>query len=312
MLMLAALGTAFYMSRLYFLVFSGPSRADEHTKHHIHESPSLMVGPLVVLAIGAALGGFIGLPGGLFDRPDLNLLAHTLEPAVGPELEIPHSTELIFMVASTALAIVGIGLAYVFYGGGYRAPAISFAQSNPGLVKLVQDKFRVDELYAAVIIRPIRALAQGLFRVVDRVLIDQVVVGGTAGIVDLFGRIGRSFQAGDAQRYMAAFAVGAAALVFLATRPTTPSELKVVVSGTTVTVDASRSAKGSQRGLTYDFDFDNDGRPEISGSKPDARYTYDTAGEHTIKVTVRDPRWHTETSIKSKVDLSKDAQGGAK
>jgi hypothetical protein len=139
-----------------------------------------------------------------------------------------------------------------------------------------------------------------------------VIVGGTAGIVDLLGRVGRSLQAGDAQRYMAAFAVGAAALVFLATRPTTPSELKVVVSGNTVTVDASRSGKGSQRGLTYDFDFDNDGHPEISGSKPDARYTYDTAGQHTIKVTVRDPRWHTESSIKSKVDLSDAAQGGAK
>ena len=56
-LMLAALGTAFYMSRLYFLVFSGDeTRAPDDIKHHIHESPSVMVVPLVVLAIGAAVG----------------------------------------------------------------------------------------------------------------------------------------------------------------------------------------------------------------------------------------------------------------
>ena len=309
MLMAAALGTAFYMSRLYFLVFSGTSRADEHTKHHIHESPSLMVGPLVVLAIGAALGGFIGLPGGLVGRPELNLLAHTLEPAVGPELHVEHSTEILFMVLSTGLAVAGIGLAYVFYGGGYRAPAQNFAKAAPQLVKLVQDKFRVDEFYGAVIIRPIGSLARGLFRVVDRVLIDQVLVGGTANVIDLLGRLGRSFQAGDAQRYMAAFAVGAAALVFFATRPTTPSELKVVISGTTVTVDASRNAKGSQRGQTYAFDFDDDGRPEVTGSKADARYTYDRTGKHTIRVTVRDPRWRTESEIKQKIDIANLAGG---
>jgi NADH:ubiquinone oxidoreductase subunit 5 (subunit L)/multisubunit Na+/H+ antiporter MnhA subunit len=84
LLMLAALGTAFYMSRLYYLVFSGDeTRAPDNIKHHIHESPSIMVVPLVVLAAGAALIGFIGVPpvlGGLFGHPHANLLAHQLEP----------------------------------------------------------------------------------------------------------------------------------------------------------------------------------------------------------------------------------------
>src|SRR6185503_14559602 len=65
MLLLAALGTSFYMSRLYFLVFSGPSRADAEVLHHVHESPAVMTGPLVVLAIGATLGGLLGFPGAL-------------------------------------------------------------------------------------------------------------------------------------------------------------------------------------------------------------------------------------------------------
>jgi NADH-quinone oxidoreductase subunit L len=304
LLLLAALGTAFYMSRLYFLVFSGPTRADAQTQHHIHESPPSMVGPLVVLAVGAGLGGLVGVPGGLFGHPEWNLLGHTLETAVGPELDVPHNTELLFMAVSTVLALIGIGLAYTFYGGGYRAPAQKFAAAFPGFVQLVRDKFRVDELYGAVIIRPLRKFALALFRVVDRVLIDQILVGGVAALVDVLGRVSRAFQAGDAQRYMAAFAIGAAALVFFATRPTVPSTLKVEVSGTTVSVDASRAGRASPRGLTYAFDFDDDGRPEVVGLKSDARYTYDQAGEHTIRVTVTDPRWHTQSKIKRKIDLS--------
>jgi hypothetical protein len=263
-----------------------------------------MVGPLVVLAIGAGLGGLVGIPGGLFGHPEWNLLGHTLETAVGPELDVPHTTELLFMVLSTALALIGIGVAQMFYGGGYRAPAERFASAFPGLVQLVRDKFRVDELYDAAIIRPLRKLSLALFRVVDRVIIDQILVGGTAALVDLLGRIGRSLQVGDAQRYMAAFALGAAALVFFATRPTLPSAPKIEKIGMTVSVDASRGGRPSPRGLTYSFDFDNDGKDEVVGLKSDARYTYDRAGKYTIRVTATDPRWHTRKSIEGKVDLS--------
>ncbi len=303
MLLVAALGTAFYMSRLYFLVFTGPSRADHETQHHIHESPAIMVGPLVVLAIGAGLGGLVGVPGGLFGHPEWNVLGEWLSSAVGPELEVPHNTEMLFMGISTALALGGIFLAQAFYGGGYREPAKKFAAAFPGLVQLARDKFRVDELYNAVIIRPVRVLSQALFQFVDRVLIDQLLVGGAAAVTDVLGRLSRALQAGDGQRYMAAFAIGAAALVFFATRPTLPSELKVNVSGTTVTVDASRSGRQSARGLTYAFDFDDDGRAEVTGTSPEARYTYEHGGSHTIRVTVTDPRWHTEGHIKSKIEL---------
>ena len=308
MLLLAALGTAFYMSRLYFLVFSGASRADKATQDHIHESPAIMVGPLVVLAIGAGLGGLVGIPGGLFGHPEWNLLGHMLETAVGPELEVAHVAEVGFMAVSTVLALVGIGLARMFYGGGPRAPAEKFARMFPGLVQLARDKFRVDELYGALFIRPLRKLAVGLFHVVDRFLIDQVLVGGTAALIDVLGRIARSFQAGDVQRYMAAFAIGAAALVFFATRPSTPAALKVVVTGTTVTVDASRAGKVSTRGQTYTFDFDDDGHPEITGTNTEARYTYDKPGVHTIRVTVTDPHWHTQSRIKRKIDLTTGEQ----
>src|SRR6185503_17624777 len=147
MLMAAALGTAFYMSRLYYLVFTGPSRADADTQHHIHESPGVMVGPLVLLAIGAALGGFVGIPGALFHHPELNVIAHLYEPVLGAELDVPHGVEIAFIVISTALAVGGMLLAWAFYGRGYREPAHQIAFKFPRFVALVRDKFRVDELY---------------------------------------------------------------------------------------------------------------------------------------------------------------------
>src|SRR5262249_54873088 len=105
-LLVAALGTAFYMSRLYFLVFSGKeTRAPEDVQHHIHESPPVMVVPLMILAVGAFAGGWLGLPGGIVHHPEWNLLGHQLEPVVGPEIEVGPVAELWFMGLSTALGL---------------------------------------------------------------------------------------------------------------------------------------------------------------------------------------------------------------
>jgi NADH-quinone oxidoreductase subunit L len=306
-LMLAAFGTAFYMSRLYFLVFSGSeTRASDEIKHHIHESPGSMVGPLVVLAIGAALGGFIGLPGGLLDHPEWNLLADRLAPVLGPELEIAHTTEIIFMVASVVLALGGIGLAYLFYGGGYREPARSFAAAAPRFVQLVRDKFRIDELYDRVIIRPIKWLAEKIFSFVDRFLIDKVMVGLPAWIVDRFGSLARWFQGGDVQRYMAVFAVGVAVILYFATQPMHTffsSPLKVTVSGLAVDVDAHRSSKPAEREFDYSFEFDDDAKPELTGTTPVAHHVYAKPGTYTVRVEVTDPNWGTSSTLKQKVEV---------
>ncbi|HXI60561.1 MAG TPA: NADH-quinone oxidoreductase subunit L [Polyangia bacterium] len=304
MLMLAALGTAFYMSRLYFLVFSGnTTRASHDIQHHIHESPGVMVGPLVILAVGAGLGGLIGAPTGLFGHPEWNFLGHTLEPVLGAELDVPHTTEIIFMLASTVLAVVGIGLAYAFYGGGYRQPAIKFAQSFPGFVQLVRDKFRVDELYDFLFIRPIKRLSKGLFFVVDRIIIDKILVEGLGAVVDLVGRLTRMFQTGDGQRYMAVFAIGVAVTVIFATRPTTPGELKVRVSGLSVDVDARRGGRPSARPLEYTFDFNGDGKTDTKGTNPEGHFAYEKPGKYEIKVSVVDPRWGTESHLTRTVEV---------
>jgi NADH-quinone oxidoreductase subunit L len=297
-LLLAALGTAFYMSRLYFLVFSGDeTRASDEIKHHIHESPGMMVGPLIVLAIGAALGGLAGVPGGLFGHPEWNLLGERLAPVLGAELEVPHATEAIFMVVSTLIALAGIGLAYAFYGGGYREPAKKFAASFPGLLRLVQDKFRVDELYEKVFVRPLRRLGQGIFFFVDRILIDKILVEGTAALTSLVARVPRWFQNGDGQGYMAWFAIGVAVLVWFATRPAVSGELRIASSGLSVEVDAHRGARASQQPLEYEFDFDDDGKPEVTGTSSQARHTYARPGRYKLQIIVKNPAWGTTRKL---------------
>ena len=303
-LMLAALGTAFYMSRLYYLVFSGDeTRASDEIKHHVHESPILMVGPLVVLAVGAALGGYIGFPAGLFGHPELNLLAEREAPILGHEMEMAPSTELIFMGISVAIAIAGILLARAYYRGGYREPAKKFAAAFPGFVRLVQDKFRIDELYNKVFVRPIKAASNVVFFVVDRIIIDKVLVEGTAALTALVARVPRWFQNGDGQGYMAWFAIGAAVLVYFSTRPALSGDLRVATTGLTVEVDARRGARASQQPLEYEFDFDDDGKPEITGSSSTARHTYARPGNYKLRITVRNPAWGTKRTEVQRIEV---------
>jgi NADH-quinone oxidoreductase subunit L len=300
-LLAAALGTAFYMSRLYFLVFTGPSRADAHTQAHIHESPIEMVAPLVILAVGAAIGGLVGIPGALFGHPEWNVLGHWLEPALGAEMHVSAGVEVGVMLASTVAAVGGIGLAYLFYGNGYRQPALKFGAAFPGPVSLARQAFKVDQLYGLIIIRPLKALSRALFRFVDRIVIDKVLVHGTALVVDIGARIARTFQVGDVQRYLAVFAVGIVALFYLATRPPEPS-LLVTVDGMHVTVDASRGSPPG-RPLSYEFDFDEDGRPDKETERPTASFSYEGRGSYNIRVTVRDPRWSTSNTVTHRVSI---------
>lgn len=304
-LFVAAFGTAFYMSRLYFLVFTGPCRADEHTQHHIHESPASMVFPLVVLAVGAVLAGFVGVPPALrelFGRHGEGLLSVFLEPAVGKPLEVSHHTEWLMMALSTAAALGGIGMAYLFYGGGYRAPAIAFAAKVPGLVSLVRDKFRIDELYGFLIIRPLQALCRVIFQVIDRILIDKILVGAGVVVADIAGRIFRFFQAGDVQRYLAVFAIGLAVMVWVAARPAAPDEIRLKVEGKTVTANLVNEP-GDEGALAYSFDFDGDGTPDREGPTPNASWTYSGPDRYTVTIVIRDSRWHTQRIIKRDVEI---------
>jgi NADH-quinone oxidoreductase subunit L len=298
-LLAAALGTAFYMSRLYYLVFTGECRADSHTREHLHESPVEMVGPLLVLGLGALVAGVVGLPPGF---PHGDLIGHWLAPAVGRGLEVSSSLEWRMMLVSTAIAFAGIGLAKMFFGGGVREPARRFVVALPRLVAAVRGKFFVEEIYNWLVVRPLRGLSRVLFVVVDRILIDKLLVGCWTVLVDSVGRLLRLVQAGDVQRYLAIFAIGLAALVYLMARPAAPSEVKIRIDGRSAVVELGEGEAVPGK-LDYGFDFDGDGREDALGPTPRASWSYAHPGHYRLRVRITDPQWNTARTIERAIDI---------
>jgi NADH-quinone oxidoreductase subunit L len=197
--------TAFYMFRLFFLTFTGELRADHEVAHHVHESPAVMTIPLVVLAVLSIVGGWVGLPDHWLWG---NVFGHFLAPVTGHP-HVDHSGVLgeeALMGIATLLAVAGAALAYVFY---VRLPGLPMVLSwrVNGLYRLLLDKYRIDELYDAIIVRPYARASDFLWRTVDQELIDGFV-NGVAGAVGSNSRLWRRAQTGNVQHYALAFLGG--------------------------------------------------------------------------------------------------------
>ncbi len=154
-----AILTAFYMYRLFYLTFWSPARMSHEVEHHAHESPASMTMPLVVLAAGAALAGFLGFPESLARlvgiHANTNRFEHFLEPVferVGAVREAAPgveqgNVEYALMVASFGAAAVGWFLAKRFYSGAGKDYAEPIAQAAPPVYQTLFNKYWVDELY---------------------------------------------------------------------------------------------------------------------------------------------------------------------
>ena len=187
---LTALLTSFYMFRLLWLTFFGKPRMDEHTAQHVHESPLSMTGVLVVLAVLSAIGGFLSIPH--FLEPQLPL------PAVSGHL---HHFETPLIVASVVIALAGLAAAAYLYGGdGSRAARMQ--ERFKGLHRVLSGKYYVDELYEAVIGRPLVWISDRIFlRLGDRVLIDGSLHGLT-GLARLTAGVLGRVQTGSLHLYV--------------------------------------------------------------------------------------------------------------
>jgi NADH-quinone oxidoreductase subunit L len=202
--------TAFYMFRLLLLTFAGESRAAPEVAHHVHESPAVMTVPLVVLALLSVGGGWVGLPegwlwGGAFGR--------FLAPVTGEPHLTAHGAgvEGALMLVTTLLAAGGAGVAYFFYVRMPGLPLVMAWRLAP-VYNLLVGKYWIDELYAALVVRPYVRLSQALWHVVDQVLIDGAV-NGTAAAVMINGQLWRYVQSGNVQHYALVFLGGAIALL---------------------------------------------------------------------------------------------------
>jgi NADH-quinone oxidoreductase subunit L len=163
------------MFRQWFLVFFGESRADHHVQEHLHESPKVMTLPLVLLAAGAILAGYIGMPA-LFGFP--NLFAEWLEPVFGAahEAEGAAAAEGGLMLVSIAVAAGGILLAYLMYYRRTFSPDRFAALAGGLFYRLFNNKYYVDEIYQKVFVGGTLGLA-AIGAWIDQHIIDGIVDG---------------------------------------------------------------------------------------------------------------------------------------
>ncbi len=190
---LTAIMTAFYMTRLFSLTFLGSFRGHEGGGHKVHESPWIMVGPLMVLAILSAAGGWLGIP-------HLSVLGHWLEPVIPESHEsiVSGSLEWVLMGASGLVAVVVMFVTLRLYADLDRVAAIQ--KKWRSLHSLLANKWYIDELYEAVLVRPTGRLSNMLWKRFDVGVIDRLVLSfGRAS--NWTGETLRVLQTGSLQAY---------------------------------------------------------------------------------------------------------------
>jgi NADH-quinone oxidoreductase subunit L len=201
--LLAAVLTSFYMFRLIWLTFYGEKRYDE--RHvHVHESPKNMTIPLVILAFLSLTGGWFALPA-LFGGKDY--FAEFLSPIFGVgEVaggESTHALEHTLSLVAVLAATAGLLVAWRMYAKGARQPKLE------GAYKVLYHKYYVDELYRAVVVRPLVWLSRNvLWKVVDDGVIDGAV-NGIASVSSAIGDTVRRTQSGNTRSYAVWVLVGA-------------------------------------------------------------------------------------------------------
>ncbi len=213
---LAAACTAFYMFRLYYLTFEGEYRGDAHTWDHAHEEGA-MTFPLIVLGFLAAFAGFLGIPHLIHGAHLLDAWLHPVFAGTVGITPLDHHhalvPELTVIGISTLIGLTGMLIARRVY----KRPAAELPRApvEAGWHRLLTNKYYVDELYHAVFIRGIRALAKFFHEIFDVRFVDGLFVRGTAHLVGAIGGLLRKLQTGDVQAYVAVFMVGLAAALFL-------------------------------------------------------------------------------------------------
>jgi NADH-quinone oxidoreductase subunit L len=238
---ITSLMTAFYMFRLVFLAFHGERRTDAeavargahsrirsadlqvgsdagtpHAHHtHLHDAPPAMAMPLIVLAIGSVLAGYLNVPAALGGSA---FLEHFLEPSMpsvegmhGAAEHAGHSLGMALMIVSSLIAIGGIGVAAFLY---LMRPAIpdAMAARFAGVYRFLVNKGYLDELYDAVVVQPIKSLSEHVLWKADVRVIDGAV-NGMGQIVGESGALLRQMQTGSLRTYAVSVLFGAVMIV---------------------------------------------------------------------------------------------------
>jgi NADH-quinone oxidoreductase subunit L len=210
----AALLTAFYMFRLLFMTFYGKSNMTKHVEEHVHESPMSILIPLLVLALLSILGGFIGFPTASainsFLAPVIGGGHHGM--ADGGDLHhVSNSLMFSMMGISTGIATVGILLAYLMYIKQPDLPAKIVGKFKL-IYTIIYNKYYVDEIYDATIVKPTVKTSFILWKIVDVKIIDGFV-NAVARIVELKSEVLKLFQTGYVRNYALSILLGGVIII---------------------------------------------------------------------------------------------------
>ena len=210
----AALLTAFYMFRLFFMTFCGKSNMSKHVEEHVHESPMSILIPLLVLALLSIFGGFIGFP-------TANAINSFLAPVIGGGhhgmvdggslRHVSNSLMFSMMGISTGIAVAGVILAYLMYIKNPEWPAKIIEQFKM-IYTIIYNKYYVDEIYDATIVKPTVKTSSILWKIVDVKIIDGFV-NAIARIVELKGEVLKLFQTGYVRNYALSILLGGVIII---------------------------------------------------------------------------------------------------
>ncbi len=213
---IGAMFTSFYMFRMLFLTFYGKFRGTHEQEHHLHESPSSITIPLIILAILSVVGGFINIP-------EVMHGGHWLETFLEPVFEkstllqktentpLSSGTEWALMGISVAGALFALGYAYSKYITKAQLP-LEDSEERPAFTSLSYHKFYIDEIYDTLIRKPLDALSVFFYKVIDLLGIDGVVNGLGKGTIEA-SKDARLLQSGNVGFYIFMMVVGIVALL---------------------------------------------------------------------------------------------------
>jgi NADH-quinone oxidoreductase subunit L len=219
----AAFLTAIYMTRMMLYTFHGPNRTGEKERAYLREAPWVMTGPLVVLGLLSAFGGWLNLPE-LIPIGPAGVFGRWLEPVLGaPTARVALSaghhaaesagTELLLIGLAVLVGISGIAFAYARLKPESLVPK-NESPPEQGFDLVLANKYYVDEGYDRVIVNPTYQLSRNLlWRVIDNGLIDGLFVNGSAAVARAFGWVGSRVQNGALGTYAWVFVMGVLAVL---------------------------------------------------------------------------------------------------
>jgi len=207
----ASMLTAFYMFRLLYLTFYRKFRGTHEQEHHLHESPKSMTIPLIVLAILSVVGGLLGLPE-FWNLP--NWMHHHLDPIIihkSPSI-LNHDKEWMLMAIAVLAAGATIFFAYMVYIKNKVLPEAN-DEKLTGIKKLIYNKYYVDELYDAVIRKPLDLISAFFYKFIELQIVDGIV-NGVGSTVKGISSVVRKAQTGHIGLYIFSMVVGIILILF--------------------------------------------------------------------------------------------------